>query len=467
MLRRTRIVATLGPSTDHPGVLDAMVGAGLDVARINFSHGDREEHLRRVLAFRQAGAKAGRNVAVLADLPGPKLRVRIEKPLELNLGDEISVASREGAEADITVTEPQVIADVQSGQRILLDDGRLALTAVRAEPERIVAIVDVGGTLLPNKGLNLPETRLSIPHLTDRDREAIALATEARADWLAVSFVRSPDAANETRQAARELGLKVPILAKMERPEAVDQAQEIIDAFDGIMVARGDLGVEIPLERVPLVQKRLISLARASGKPVITATDMLDSMRHSPRPTRAEASDVANAIYDGSDAVMLSGETAVGDYPMATLACMDRIIREAEVQLATEAERTIFVPRGKIEDYMTHTVCALARDLKADAILAPTFSGKTPRLIARHRPKARILAVATDVAIIRQLALVWGLVPVPLVPGPQPGEDRLHAAMRAAFQQGAVRSGELVVALAAHPIEGAPAMQTIRVIRVG
>jgi pyruvate kinase len=261
--------------------------------------------------------------------------------------------------------------------------------------------------------------------------------------------------------------LEVPILAKMERPEAVRKAAEIIEAFDGIMVARGDLGVEIALEKVPHVQKKLISQARIASKPVVTATDMLDSMRHNPRPTRAEASDVANAVYDGTDAVMLSGETAVGDYPFEALLCMDQIIREAESHLAEDGSRLVLVPKGELNDHVTHLTCTLAKDTEAAAIIAPTHTGRTARLVARHRPQSAIIAVASHAEVLRQLGLVWGVRAVPPASPNQRGDDRLESAVRAAFVAGAVQAGERVVVLAGHPVEGGEGFPTIRVVRVG
>jgi pyruvate kinase len=459
-------VATLGPATDDPAVLGALLTAGLDVARINFSHGAGEKPRERIALVRELAQRLGRPVAILADLPGPKLRAVLAAPLPLKTGQEITLAASADVAADIQVTEPEVIGDVQPGQRILLDDGRLQLKATDKDGQRLRAIVDVGGTVLPNKGINLPDTALSIPALTDRDREAIAVAAAAHADWLALSFVRGPGAAGTLREEARRQGLEVPILAKIERPEAVASAREIIDAFDAIMVARGDLGVEIPLERVPSVQKRLVEQARTAGKPVITATDMLDSMRGNPRPTRAEASDVANAVYDGTDAVMLSGETAVGQFPVEAVRCMDRIVREAEEQIADDGRRDVYVPRGEIEDHITHVTCALAREINADAIVTPTYSGRMARLVARHRPRALIVATAPTAAVMRQMALIWGVRPVLLKSDLQQGEDRLHAAVHAAFDAGAVQVGQLLVVLAGHPMEGGDRFPTVRAVRV-
>ncbi|MFL5342733.1 MAG: pyruvate kinase, partial [Gemmataceae bacterium] len=274
------------------------------------------------------------------------------------------------------------------------------------------------------------------------------------------------------RREAMAHGLNVPILAKIERPEAVENAEKIIQAFDAIMVARGDLGVEIPLEHVPTVQKRLIATARIFGRPVITATDMLDSMRENPRPTRAEASDVANAIYDGTDAVMLSGETAVGKYPVEAVACMDRIATAVELQFAVEqrtGESRFRLPPlvGSIDDHITHATCELAHEVGADAIITPTSSGRTARLIARHRPAASIIAPAPSEAVVRQMALIWGVRSVPLEASLPSGADRLAAAVRAAFAAGAVRAGQLAVVLAGHPAEGGDRWPTIRLVRVG
>ncbi len=467
MHRRTRIVATLGPASETPEVLDRMFAIGVDVVRINFSHGKAEEHLRRIANVREAARRAGKFIAVLADLPGPKLRVLLPSARELREGDEVSLACAAHAAADLVVTEPECLAEARPGNRILLDDGRMQLIAERRDGDRLIAKVTVGGTLQPNKGLNLPDTPLGIPALTVRDLEALRVAARAGIDWIALSFVRKASAADELRQAAAEVGLRVPILAKVERPEAVEQAEEIVAAFDGIMVARGDLGVEIPLERVPIVQKRLIQQARRAGKPVITATDMLDSMRENPRPTRAEASDVANAIYDGTDAVMLSGETAIGRYPVEAAACMDLIAREVEPFLADDHRYDLDLPVGPIDDQITQEMCKLAHDIKADAIITPTNSGRTARLVARHRPAACIVAPAPSETVVRQMAMIWGVRPVLLESPLAKGADRLEAAVHSAFQAKVISEGQLVVVFAGHPREGGERFPTMRVLTVG
>ena len=471
MSRRTRIVATLGPATDPPDVLRRLLAAGVDVVRINFSHGSADDHLARIARLRETAAGLKRNVAVLADLPGPKLRVRLPAPRELSPGDTVSFSTSVQPDdpADLTLTEPELLRGTRPGQRILLDDGRLQVDITAVTAQRVTARVAAGGTLMPNKGVNLPDTPITLPAVTGRDREALAVAARAGVDWLALSFVRRADAADALRAEARAAGLDVPVMAKIERPEAVERAADIVAAFDGVMVARGDLGVEIPLECVPTVQKQLIALARAGGKPVVTATDMLDSMREHPRPTRAEASDVANAIYDGTDAVMLSGETAVGHYPVEAVGCMSRIAAEAEAHFG-ELDYTKCLPATDgqaVDDHVTELVIELAGRVKADAIITPTLSGRTARLLARHRPRAAIIAPAPSDAVVRRMAVVWGLQPVRMADTLPAGADRIGAAVQAAVAAGAVPVGALVVVLAGHPVEGRERLPTIRLVRVG
>jgi len=470
MKRRTRIVATVGPATDIEENLRAILEAGVDVVRVNFSHGSAPEHIARIARVRSTANALRRNVAILADLPGPKLRVRLSGPRVLIGGQQVSFSTTQNSidPNDLVITEPEIFEGIRVGHRILLDDGRIHLETHRIEDGRVVARVLDGGLLQPNKGVNFPDTPMTIPALTSRDREAVAVAAQAGVDWLALSFVRRPEAYQELRSLADSLGLNVPLMAKIERPEAVERACEIIAAFDGIMVARGDLGVEIPLERVPTVQKRLIALARAAGKPVITATDMLDSMRENPRPTRAEAGDVANAIFDGTDAVMLSGETAVGKYPIEAVECMSRIAVEAESHLVElgHSATELRIEERSVDDHLSHMVVDLAERIGAEAIITPTLSGRTARLLARHRPQASIVAPAPSEAVLRQMALVWGLQPVHMAFCQRIGDDRISGAIQASFDAGAIRAGSLVVVLAGHPIEGGEHLPTVRVARV-
>ncbi len=445
--------------------MEELVAAGVDVARINYSHGSAAENAERVIRCRQIARDISHPLAVLADLPGPRLRVLLCAPLMLGLGQDVAIGLSAEVPADFHITEPEALAELQAGQRVLLDDGRLLLRVKGSDATRVILSVEIGGLLLPNKGINLPDTRLMMPALTPRDHAAVAAAAAAQVDWLALSFVRSPADASELREAARMHGLEVPVLAKIERPEAVERAAEIVEAFDGIMVARGDLGVEIPLEQVPAVQKRLITLARTAGKPAVTATDMLDSMRSNPRPTRAEVNDVANAVYDGTDALMLSGETAVGQYPVAAVAWMSRIAQETDACFR-EADRDVPVSSAHVRDHLTRFACALAREIRVDAILAPTVTGRTARLVARHRPGIPIVALSSD-AVLRQLALVWGLRSVPLdVTSSRPGEDPLALVVRTAFVHGAVEPGDHVVLLADQGVETG-VIPTLRVVRIG
>ena len=467
MERRTRIVATLGPATDRPGVFETILEAGLDVVRINFSHGDAEEHKQRAQRVREMAAKRQRPLAILGDLPGPKLRALLTEPMDLAQGQPLTLSRTNVNSGAFSLTEPELLDNVSTGHRVLLDDGRMMLRVKDAKSDSVEVEVEVGGTLLPNKGVNLPDTELSVPAVTERDKEALAIAAEIGVDWLALSFVRTANAADQLREHLRQLGMNVPIIAKMERPEAVENHVEIIRAFDGIMVARGDLGVEIPLERVPNVQKTLIGAARSAGKPVITATDMLDSMRNNPRPTRAEASDVANAVYDGSDGIMLSGETAIGKYPVEAVRCMDRIARETETHIGEEHWREVFVPRGEIRDQFTHSTCELAFEINADAIITPTYSGRTARMIARHRPAMKIIAPTPSEAVYRQLAMSWGVTPVLFLTKLNPGDGRIEASVQAAVQAGAVSAGQRAIILAGHPFEGGEELLTIRAVTVG
>jgi pyruvate kinase len=471
--RRTRIIVTLGPSTDPPAHLVGLLEAGADVARINFSHGTVEDHIQRIRAWRRAAAQAGRLVGVLADLPGPKLRLLLPTTASLRPGDWVYVTPGDDWQNIphvVGVTEPQVLAEIRPGQRLLVDDGRMQWEAVGWAGKRLAARVVVGGVLSPNKGLNLPDTRLSLPALTERDQKALEVAAAEQVDWVALSFVRHAAAAEAVRGACAAVGLHVPVLAKIERPEAVEEMESILQAFDGIMVARGDLGVEIPLEQVPMVQKRLIAWARAIARPVIIATDMLDSMRNNPRPTRAEVSDVANAICDGTDAVMLSGETAVGQYPVEAVRYMVRIAQETErhmreggVVLGSD------IPAASIpsqDEPLTATACRLAAEEKVAALIIPTVTGRTARLVARHRPWTRIIAVASRPAVLQQLTLSWGVTGV-LMRSIVPGQDRIAAAVADAFHAHVITPGERVVVIAGHPIEGGPRYPTLRLLRVG
>jgi pyruvate kinase len=455
-------------------MLELLLKAGMDVARVNFSHAkDEALTLQRIAEVREIAARLGKNVSILADLPGPKLRIVIQEHRTLNVNDIITfpLIGTPHEPTDIAITDPEVLPDLQYDHRILFDDGNIQARARTIVNGRLTAIVTVGGLLKKDKGMNLPDTTLSIPAITDRDRRALATCAKTQVDWLAMSFVRGPTSADYLRDAAAAVGLgKLPVLAKIERPEAVIKAKEIIDAFDGVMVARGDLGVELPYERLPAIQKQIISMARLAGKPVITATQMLESMTTNPRPSRAEVSDVANAIFDGTDAVMLSGETSVGEYPLQAVQSMAGIAEEAERTMRETGgsfqTTQILRPTDIIEDSLALAACHLAGEVHASAIITPTLSGRTARMLARYRPSARIIAPVPNPQIAQRLAVVWGVQAVPMAPLSK-GDGRMVAAVRDAFVAGAIKLGERVVVVAGHPIEGDPRMPTMRVVKVG
>ena len=452
---RTKVVATLGPASAEPGTLGHLVDAGLDVARLNFSHGDPAEHLARLDLVRRVAAERGRTVAVLADLQGPKIRVGVVDPGGVALasgGQCVLVAGCEHAPApEIPVVYQQLAADVRPGNRVLLDDGAIELSVLAVDGQRVRCEVRRGGVVRSRKGVNLPGVQVSAASLTGKDRADLELAVDAGVDYLAMSFVRSAADVTTVKHAIAARGREVPVIAKLERPEAVERLDQILAVTDAVMVARGDLGVELAVEKVPPLQKEIIAQANAHGVPVITATQMLESMVTSARPTRAEASDVANAIFDGTDAVMLSQETAVGAYPVEAVETMCRIIREAE---ATPHLAHPPPPAGGALD-VAATVCRAAvqaaADLDAVAVVPFTESGASARLVSRFRPRAPIVGLTPFEDTRRRMALYWGVEVPPTV-------DRAVdlAAMIAQGDQrlldgGHARRGDLVVVVAGSP----------------
>jgi pyruvate kinase len=415
--RRAKLVATLGPATD--GLEQDLVAAGLDVARLNFSHGTPDEHARRQVAIRAAAAGLGRPVAILQDLQGPKLRVgRLAGggPVQLVEGQTLRITTRPvlGTAELVSCTYADLPGDVRAGNEMLLDDGLLRLTVTGVEGDTVVTRVDEGGLLGEHKGINLPGVRISAPSLADKDRVDLAFGLrELDVDFVGLSFVRSPAEVHEARALVRSLGYGTPLVAKLEKPEALEQLANILDAADGVMVARGDLGVELPAEQVPIVQDLVIREANRRGIPVIIATEMLHSMITRPRPTRAEASDVAHAVWEGTDAVMLSGETAVGRHPLASLRMMDRIVRAAEsadppLCPAPAPDVHWATPVGAV----THAGRVLAEGIGAVAIATVTRSGRTAQLLSQERARLPVYAFTPDVGVCRKLALWRGIVPV-------------------------------------------------------
>jgi pyruvate kinase len=449
-VRRTKIVATLGPATSSEESIGALVRVGVDVTRFNFSHGDHQMHLSNAEIVRTAAKELGRNVAIMQDLQGPKIRTgEVAGDTELVAGNRVVIAAGDfvGDASRLSTTYERLAEDVEPGDRLLIDDGLIGLKVVSVEDGDIVCEVLEGGPVSSHKGLNFPDSHLSIHGLTPKDIEDLRFGMEElHPDWVATSFVRTGDEVREVKERIREFGGNAPVVSKVEKHEAIDNIEEIIQASDGIMVARGDLAVELSAEKVPIEQKRMIARCRRLGKPVIVATQMLDSMIRNPRPTRAEVSDVANAIFDRADAVMTSGETAVGRYPLQSIQEMDRICRAAEgaINYGRDIPASASWGRGDRYDAVTHAACELAEDLEADAILTSTQSGLSSIRVARFRPPNMILAVSPLDHTVRMLALVWG---VTAIRGEQAGslEDRFRTAVEAAEEAGHLKEGDQII----------------------
>jgi pyruvate kinase len=417
-MRRTKIVATIGPASREPRVLERLVLAGANALRLNFSHGTHEEHATVVRTAREIGSRLERPLALLQDLSGPKIRTgRVARgKIELRDGARLAITTDESVEGTaelISTTYDALPLDVGEGDRILLDDGNLELKVLATSPARVECAVVDGGPLRSHKGMNLPGVRLSTPALTDKDRQDLAFGLEQGVDYAALSFVREAADIEEIKALMRSLGREVPVIAKIEKPEAVENLAAILEIADGVMVARGDLGVEIGTEEVPTVQKKIIAAANAAGRVVITATQMLESMIDNPRPTRAEASDVANAILDGTDAVMLSGESAVGRFPVQTVETMARIADYTEEHATTRTtERTCRGRGTAITRSLARVAASVANELGCKIIMALTESGVTAQLTSGFRPRVPVVAVTGDEAVCRRLALWWGVLPV-------------------------------------------------------
>jgi len=448
LMRRTKIVATIGPATESPERLRQLIEAGATTFRLNFSHGDHSEHAARIATIRQVSAEMGVHAGILQDLQGPKIRLGrfASGPITLASGDRFSLTSREVScnQEIATVTYERLADEVSSGSRILLDDGRVEMRveSVDQAQQTLHCTVTVGGVLSNNKGVNFPDVQLSIRALTDKDREDLAFGLAQGIDWVALSFVRNPSDMLEIRELIRSHGHQTPVVAKIEKFEAIDQIDSILPLCDGVMVARGDLGVEMPAEEVPLLQKELIRKANSLGIPVITATQMLDSMVSCPRPTRAEVSDVANAILDGTDAVMLSNESAVGDYPVEAVATMATIARRIErdyPQRVLDSHMATTIPNA-----ICQAVSNIARNMNAAAILPLTKSGSTARNVSKFRPSTPILAITSDELVARRLQLIWGVNPL-LVREQRSSTSTFSLAMAMARQQGYLSDGDLVV----------------------
>jgi pyruvate kinase len=444
--RRTKIVATLGPASDSPEKLRGLVGAGMDAARLNLSHGTHDEHAERFRRIRKVADEAGRPVAIIADLQGPKIRIGdLAEPVVLRKGEEVTVCAEELCRDNDLPVAPAVIGDVlKPGHDVLIDDGLVRLRVGDVADGRARCEVVVGGRVTSHKGVNLPGVPLPIPSLTRKDTDDLHFALELGVDYVALSFVRSPADVRDLRELIEHEGSHAHVIAKIEKAEAVDVLDDVMAETDAVMVARGDLGVEIGPALVPLIQKRIIQKALERGKPVITATQMLESMIHHPEPTRAEASDVANAILDGTSAVMLSGETAVGEYPLEAVTYMDRIARAVEPSMDYRHEIPAADANPTIGGAMSNAACDVAEALRAKAILVPTYRGKTASSVARLRPRRPIVALTHIDWAFRQMALEWGVTPM-LIPETHDVEELWASSIHAARAAGHVDVGDRVV----------------------
>jgi pyruvate kinase len=417
--RHSKIVCTIGPATRNPRMIRKLFDAGMDVARLNFSHGKHEEHAETIAMLRDTSGLLKRPIAILADLQGPKIRTGVLAgggTVLLRAGQRFVITTSKilGDSTRVNTTFQALPREVKRGDCILLSDGLIQLRVEKTTHSEVICQVENGGMLGEHKGINLPGVNLRVPAVTEKDRVDLRFALQQKADYVAASFVRRPEDVQMAKDLIKRAGATTPVIAKLEKPEAIDNLDEILEVSDGVMVARGDLGVEMSPERVPVVQKNIIARARELRRPVITATQMLESMTENPRPTRAEASDVANAIFDGSDAVMLSAETASGKYPVEAVAMMARIIEEAEASIH-EFPRPAAPEKLKVAETVAELVCHASRELHMRLIAVFTHSGFTARLVSRYRPLVPIIAFSPEQQTRRRMSLLWGVTPRSIV----------------------------------------------------
>lgn len=457
-VRKTKIICTLGPSTEKEGVLEQLMLAGMNVARFNFSHGDHEEQLGRLTQLRAAREKLGLPVAALMDTKGPEIRLRefAEGKVMLEAGQTFTLTTRTlvGDEHQVSISYKNLPQDVEVGTHILIDDGLIEMTVTNVNDTDIECRVINGGKVSNKKGVNVPNVELSMDYISPKDYKDIVFAVKEDFDFIAASFVRTADDVREVRNILHEHGGDaIKIIAKIENHQGIQNIDEILEEADGIMVARGDMGVEIPMEEVPVIQKMIIKKAYNAGKVVVTATQMLDSMMSHPRPTRAEATDVANAIYDGTSAIMLSGETAAGDYPVEAVETMSRIALRAEDDINYLSRLKSREPNIKpnITDAISHSACLMAGDLNATSIVTVTKSGRTARMISKYRPQSPIVGGSLSEKVCRQLSLSWGVIPL-LIEEKQDADELFDHALERAKEEGLVEEGDTVVLTAGVPL---------------
>ncbi len=457
-MRKTKIVCTIGPASDSLEMLRKLLLSGMNVARLNFSHGTHEEHERRISYIRRAAAAVGKNVAIMLDTKGPEIRLGYfkEEPVLLEEGAQVILTTEavRGDRERIPVSYPGLPGDVKEGDTIMVADGLIALRVLSTGNRDINCLVVNGGELTSQKGVNVPGGAYNLPAVTDKDIQDIRFGVEQKLDYIAASFIRKSADVLSIREVIEKAGGSLDIIAKIESRKAVDNLDDIIKVSDGIMVARGDLGVEIPVEEVPLVQKVIIGKCNLLGKPVVTATQMLESMINNPRPTRAEASDVANAIFDGSDALMLSGETAAGKHPLEAVETMARIAERAEAALQYDkllGREGSISTRQSVTNAIGLATCAIAHALGAAAIISSTESGHTAKMVSKYRPQAPIIAVTTHQEVMRKLALNWGVQPV-LARATKNTDEMMAEAIEASLNSGLIKGGDLVVFTAGIPV---------------
>jgi pyruvate kinase len=467
MPKRTKIIATIGPAASSSTIIAKLIRAGMDAARLNFSHGDWSDHTKRIRLIRQEADKAGKQIAIIQDLQGPKLRVGLMKDdaITLRRGDEVSLTTRKvpGTSQTIPVTYTRLTKDLNTEDKVLLDDGRIELKVIKKSAGDLQCKVIRGGMLRSHKGVNLPGANLLLPSLSHKDKADLRFGIAQGVDYIALSFVRTANDISATRLFLKAHGANIPIIAKIEKAESIQNLDEIIDTADGIMVARGDLGVEMLPEQVPLLQKKIIEACNQAEKPVITATQMLESMIENPQPTRAEASDVANAILDGTDCVMLSGETAMGKYPVQAVEVMARIAVQAEMSLSpVPPDRHISGP----DESVAHAACRAAEEQQAQAIVTFTQSGSTALMVSKHRPRMRIIAPTPFELVARKMSLYWGVTPIILKT--KKTTDNMIASVERAMHFGRlVRRHDLIVITAGVPIGVAGSTNMMKIHRVG
>lgn len=470
-MRKAKIIATLGPATSSLEAVQALVRAGADVIRLNFSHGTHEEHAHLVRLVREVAETEKRSLAILQDLPGPKIRtgrLRQRRPVLLRAGKTLRLTAHDiaGTAQRVAITYPHLGRDLRRGDRILLADGLIELRVQNCEGNDVTCLVVNGGLLGEHKGVNLPGVKLRISAMTERDEEHLKFGVEQGVNYIALSFVRTARDVAAAKKAVARLGVRTPVIAKLEKPEAIDNLEQILAISDGVMVARGDLGVEMPPEKVPVVQKHIIERAGATKVPVITATQMLESMTANPRPTRAEASDVANAIFDGTDAVMLSAETATGKYPHQAVEMMARIAEEAEEHMRRRGWHRQPSHENNIAETIAESVAHATSELDIKAVVVFTRSGATARLVSKYRPVPPVYAFCHDVSVCRQAALYWGVFPrvMPLVADT---DSTIAAAEKLLLEEKRVAAGDTLAVVAGSPFGAPGGTNLMRLVRAG